>query len=75
MTKRRTVPEITEKVHRGDAVVLTAKELCAVLAQRYPEPGPRFLHVLVKPGNAAVANVPLTAEAIKQRFLAALRCA
>lgn len=28
MEKRRTVPEIMDKVHRGDAVVLTAKELC-----------------------------------------------
>ena len=29
MAKRRTVPEIADKVHRGDAVVLTARELCA----------------------------------------------
>jgi sulfopyruvate decarboxylase beta subunit len=51
----------------------TEKELRSALAQRYYEPGPRFLHLKVKPGNAAVANVPLTADAIKQRFMAALK--
>jgi sulfopyruvate decarboxylase subunit beta len=51
----------------------TEKELRSALAQRYHEPGPRFLHLKLKPGNAAVANVPLTAEAIRERVMAALR--
>ena len=53
----------------------TEKELRAALAQRYDKPGPRFLQVMVKPGNATVANIPLTAEVIKQRFMAALKYA
>jgi len=51
----------------------TAKELQSALAQRYHEPGPRFLHLKLKPGNAAVANIPLTAKVIKQRVMTALR--
>lgn len=51
----------------------TEKEIRSALAQRSQEPGPRFLHLKLKPGNAAVANVPLTAEAITRRVMAALR--
>lgn len=36
-------------------------------------PGPNFVHVLLKPGNAAVKNIPLTPHEIRDRFSAALK--
>ncbi|KUG19562.1 MAG: sulfopyruvate decarboxylase subunit beta [Methanomicrobiaceae archaeon] len=34
--------------------------------------GPRFLHVVIRPGNAPVANVPLSPAEIRDRFVRAL---
>ncbi len=31
--------------------------------------GPRFIHVLIKPGNSAVPNIPLTPGEIRDRFM------
>ena len=35
--------------------------------------GPNFIHVVLKPGNAAVPNIPLTPAGIRERFVRALR--
>ena len=35
--------------------------------------GPNFIHVVLKPGNAPVPNIPLTPEEIRERFMRALR--
>jgi sulfopyruvate decarboxylase subunit beta len=35
--------------------------------------GPNFVHVILKPGNADVKNIPLTPHQIRDRFMAALR--
>lgn len=35
--------------------------------------GPNFIHVVLKPGNAAVPNIPLTPVGIRERFVRALR--
>ncbi|MFA6226110.1 MAG: sulfopyruvate decarboxylase subunit alpha [Methanoregula sp.] len=35
--------------------------------------GPNFVHVLLKPGNAAVKNIPLTPHEIRDRFAGALK--
>ena len=35
--------------------------------------GPTFIHVVLKPGNAAVPNIPLAPEEIRERFMRALR--
>lgn len=54
----------TKRVH-------TEEELRADLERLYTEAGPRFLHVLVKPGNVPTAeNIKLRAEQIKSRFRA-----
>jgi len=34
--------------------------------------GPNFIHVIIRPGNAAVPNIPLSPEEIKDRFMAAM---
>jgi len=34
--------------------------------------GPTFIHVVLKPGNAAVPNIPLTPGEIRERFMRAL---
>jgi sulfopyruvate decarboxylase beta subunit len=68
--------ENTMKVH-------TEEELRYALARLYDEAGPRFLHVMVKPGNVlssysvvgqspAVENIKLSAEQIKKRFMDAM---
>jgi sulfopyruvate decarboxylase subunit beta len=49
----------------------TEAELAAVIADL--RPGPNFVHVLLKPGNAAVKNIPLSPHAIRDRFMAAMR--
>jgi len=52
--------------------VYTEEELRAGLERLYEAAGPRFLHVLVKPGNVPTAeNIKLSAEQIKSRFRAA----
>ncbi|WP_214020353.1 sulfopyruvate decarboxylase subunit beta [Methanoculleus sp.] len=35
--------------------------------------GPNFIHVVLKPGNAAVPNIPLAPAEIRERFMRALR--
>jgi len=35
--------------------------------------GPNFIHVIIRPGNAAVKNIPLSPETIRDRFTAAIR--
>jgi len=35
--------------------------------------GPNFMHVILKPGNADVKNIPLTPHQIRDRFIAAIR--
>jgi sulfopyruvate decarboxylase subunit beta len=55
----------TMKVH-------TEEELRSALERLYEEAGPRFLHVMVKPGNASVENIKLSTEQIKRRFVAAM---
>jgi len=52
----------TKKVH-------TEKELRSTIEDLYDNKGPRFIHVIVKHGNApSVANIKLTPEQIKRRF-------
>lgn len=46
-------------------------ELAAVIWEL--REGPNFVHVLLKPGNAAVKNIPLTPHEIRDRFVAALK--
>jgi sulfopyruvate decarboxylase beta subunit len=53
--------------------VTTEAELRSVLEHLYDEAGQRFLHVTVKPGNANVGNIPLSAAQIKRRFMQAMR--
>jgi sulfopyruvate decarboxylase subunit beta len=45
-------------------------ELAAVIGDL--RPGPNFVHVLLKPGNAAVKNIPLSPHEIRDRFMAAM---
>ncbi|QYZ79308.1 sulfopyruvate decarboxylase subunit beta [Methanofollis formosanus] len=35
--------------------------------------GPNFIHVVLRPGNAPVKNIPLTPQEIRERFVAALK--
>ncbi|MBT8508468.1 thiamine pyrophosphate-binding protein [Methanomicrobiaceae archaeon CYW5] len=46
--------------------VQTADELVA--AYTAEEKGPRFIHVVIAPGNADVPNIPLSALEIRERF-------
>ena len=56
----------TMKVH-------TEKELQSTIEGLYHSKGPRFIHVIVKPGNVlTVANIKLTPEQIKRRFMKAM---
>ena len=55
----------TKKVHTG-------KELRSTIEDLYDNKGPRFIHVIVKPGNAEVENIKLTPEQIKRRFMKAM---
>ncbi len=52
--------------------VQNASQLKGVLKKIAEEPALRFVHVLLKPGNADVRNVGLDALAIKRRFRVAL---
>jgi thiamine pyrophosphate-dependent acetolactate synthase large subunit-like protein len=36
------------------------------------ERGPNFIHVVLKPGNAPVPNIPLASGEIRERFMRAL---
>ncbi len=46
----------------------TAKPIDAVKAMQIGK-GPRFIHIIAKPGNAKVPNLPLTAHEIKERVM------
>lgn len=56
----------------------TGKELRSTIGGLYDNKGPRFIHVIVKPGIAgenragAVANIKLRPEQIKKRFMGAM---
>ena len=49
----------------------TESELATVIADLCP--GPNFIHVLLKPGNAMVKNIPLSPHEIRDRFMAAVK--
>ncbi|MEI8331526.1 MAG: sulfopyruvate decarboxylase subunit alpha [Methanomicrobiales archaeon] len=49
----------------------TEAELSAVIGKLGR--GPNFVHVLLKPGNSAVKNIPLTPHEIRDRFSAAIK--
>jgi len=53
----------THKVASKDELVSTVQNLKA---------GPNFIHVLAKPGNMEVANIPLTPVEIKRNVLEAM---
>jgi sulfopyruvate decarboxylase subunit beta len=55
--------EHTSKVYTGEDL-LTALQLPV---------SPKFIHVVIKPGNANVPDLPYTATQIKRRFMAHLR--
>jgi len=59
----------TKKVH-------TEKELRSTIESLYDNKGPRFIHVIVKPGivgqSPTVGNIKLTPEQIKRRFMKAM---
>ena len=59
----------TKKVH-------TEKELRSTIEGLYDSKGPRFIHVIVKPGimgqSPTVGNIKLTPEQIKRRFMKAM---
>ncbi|MDD1681999.1 MAG: sulfopyruvate decarboxylase subunit alpha [Methanoregula sp.] len=55
---------------RFTAKTQTETELAAVIGDI--RPGPNFIHVLLKPGNAAVKNIPLSPHEIRDRFMAAV---
>ncbi len=54
----------TAKVNLEDEIIIITETL---------EFGPRFIHVVIKPGNANVANIPLSPETIKKHFMEHLR--
>ncbi|MFA4825453.1 MAG: sulfopyruvate decarboxylase subunit beta [Methanoregula sp.] len=56
---------------RYTAKAQSEAELAAVIGEL--KKGPNFVHVLLKPGNAAVKNIPLTPHEIRDRFSAALK--
>ncbi|MCQ1538836.1 sulfopyruvate decarboxylase subunit beta [Methanocalculus taiwanensis] len=44
-----------------------------ISAIREMKAGPRFIHVIIRPGNSAVQNIPLTPDQIRDRFMQAIR--
>ncbi len=50
----------------------TKRELESVMERIHEKDGPKFIHVLIKPGNARVKNIPLTPVEIKKRFMKAI---
>jgi sulfopyruvate decarboxylase subunit beta len=51
---------------------LAAEEKDIVASMSRSARGPRFIHVLARPGNAALPNIPLGADEIKRRFMEAI---
>ncbi|MFX1450655.1 MAG: sulfopyruvate decarboxylase subunit beta [Promethearchaeota archaeon] len=54
----------TAKVNIKDEIIIMIETM---------ELGPRFIHVILKPGNADVKNIPLSPEVIKNRFMEYLK--
>ena len=54
--------------------VHSKEDLDSTMASLYDEErdGPRFIHVVIKPGNSNVKGIPLSPVAIKERFMDAL---
>lgn len=50
--------------------VQTEEALAAAISEK--RAGPRFIHVIIKPGNSAVPNIPLSPEEIRDRFMQAV---
>jgi len=50
--------------------VQTEEALAAALSLK--SGGPRFIHVIIRPGNSAVPNIPLSPEEIRDRFMQAV---
>jgi len=64
-----------ELLARGFGIDYTAKAYTAedlLTALQLPM-GPKFIHVVIKPGNTSLQDVPYAATQIKQRFMAHLR--
>ena len=53
------------------AKVTSAEETGRALAS--PEQGPSFIHVVIRPGNSDVPNIPLTPREIRDRFMSTIR--
>ncbi|MGA2122692.1 MAG: sulfopyruvate decarboxylase subunit beta [Methanoregula sp.] len=53
------------------AKVTSAEETGRALAS--PEQGPSFIHVVIRPGNSDVPNIPLTPREIRDRFMNTIR--
>jgi len=49
-----------------------ASELKEILRKKNTR-GPRIIHIIARPGNASVGNIPLSAEQIRDRFISSLR--
>jgi sulfopyruvate decarboxylase beta subunit len=53
------------------AKVSSAEEIGRVIASL--EQGPSFIHVVIRPGNSDVPNIPLTPQEIRDRFMSTIR--
>jgi sulfopyruvate decarboxylase subunit beta len=53
------------------AKVTSAEEIGGAIASL--EQGPSFIHVVIRPGNSEVPNIPLTPLEIRDRFMNAIR--
>jgi len=56
---------------RRTCTVADEGEIAAALDD--PSPGPAFVRVLIRPGNADVPNIPLSPAEIRDRFMAAVK--
>lgn len=50
--------------------VQSPEELAAAISEK--KAGPRFIHVIIRPGNSAVPNIPLLPDQIRDRFMQAV---
>ena len=53
------------------AKVTSAEEIGGAIASL--EQGPSFIHVVIRPGNSEVPNIPLTPLEIRDRFMNAIQ--
>ena len=51
--------------------VVSAEGIGGAIAS--PEPGPSFIHVVIRPGNSDAPNIPLTPREIRDRFMNTIR--